>query len=114
MDIELFMHFKGLLLILCSGMHTVWAIYQSLFYQTSEAYREDLKSINGTEWEERFFKVVMYSGRGLLMFTIVMWYIGMMLGCFMAGWFLVRIVQKKNIYVSFFAYLHQHLNKTPI
>lgn len=75
-----------------------------LFYQTSKAYRDDLDSINQTEWQQRYFKIVMFSERGGLMFTIIMWYVGMMLGCFVAGWFLVRIVQKKNVYVSFFTY----------
>lgn len=91
----------GLLLLLCSGLHTVWAIYQMLFYHTSKVYRDDLKSINETDWRERYFRIVMFSERGGLMFTIIMWYVGMMLGCYVAGWFLVRIVQKKNVYVSF-------------
>lgn len=85
----------------------VWAIYQLLFYKTSEEYRDDLKTINETKWEDHFFKIVMFSERVALMFTIIMWYVGMMLGCFVAGWFLIRIVQKKNIYVSF---SHIHLS----
>lgn len=83
-------------------MHTVWAIYQVLFYETSDIYKKDLEHINTTKWREHFFKIVMYSERNGLMFTIVMWFVGVMLGCYVAGWFLVRVVQKRNIYVSWF------------
>lgn len=154
----------GLLLLLCSGLHTVWAIYQLLFYQTSEVYRYYLNysnplnhtnemnekiqttpatttatttattattaktatiatiattattatnlttptilsatnQANQLEWREGFFGVAMFEERVVLMLTIVLWYIGMILGCLVAGWFLVRVVQKKNVYVSFF------------
>lgn len=96
--------FLGLLLLFCGGMHTVWTIYQVVFYDTSEIYRSDLTELNVTllpsvkimeEVQARIF-----SHRGILTLTIVMWYVGIMLGCFASGWFLVRIVQKKNIYVS--------------
>lgn len=96
--------FIGLLLLLCSGLHTVWAIYQMLFYHTSKVYRDDLDKMNETEWERHYFKAVMIRGRVGLIFTIIMWYVGTMLGCFVAGWFLVRIVQKKNVYVSSFSF----------
>ncbi|XP_055322601.1 uncharacterized protein LOC129578299 [Sitodiplosis mosellana] len=88
----------GLLLVLCSGLHTVWAIYQVLFFKTSKEFRDDLSQINKTEWRERYFNDVMSSERVGLMFTIICWYVGMILGCFVAGWFLVRTVQKKNVY----------------
>lgn len=94
------LYILGLLLLFCGGMHTVWAIYQVLFYQTSEIYRRDLNEINDTNWREHFFKIVMFSERNGLRFTIIMWYIGVMLGCYVAGWYLVRVVQKKNVYVS--------------
>lgn len=47
------------------------------------------------------FQRWIYPNGVLLKLTIIMWYVGIMLGCFLAGWFLVRIVQKKNIYVSY-------------
>lgn len=48
---------------------------------------------------QSFHKWIFPSG-ALLKLTIIMWYVGIILGCFLAGWFLVRVVQKKNIYVS--------------
>lgn len=99
-----FVFFIGLLLLFCGGMHTIWTIYQVVFYDTSKIYRSDLRDLNATlvpsvkiieEVQARIF-----SQTGILGLTIVMWYVGIMLGCFASGWFLVRIVQKKNIYVS--------------
>lgn len=95
-----FSTFVGILLLFCGGMHTVWSIYQVLFYQTSEIYRRDLEHINETEWRDHFFAIVTFSERNGLMFTIIAWYVGVMIGCYAAGWFLVRVVQKRNIYVS--------------
>lgn len=81
-------------------MHTVWAIYQVLFHKTSELYREDLNKIDKKKWPERYFEVFMFSEKVGLMFTIVMWYIGMAVGCFVAGWYLIPHLQKRNVYVS--------------
>lgn len=97
---EMSLNVSGLLLLFCGGMHTVWAIYQVLFFQTSEIYRRDLNEINDTNYGEHFFKIVMFSEKNGLRFTIIMWYVGVMLGCYVAGWYLVRVVQKKNVYVS--------------
>lgn len=88
------------MLLLCGGLHTVWAIYQALFYETSEIYRNDLKKFNATKFEDRIFQRFMFSERYALIFTIIMWYVGVMIGCFVAGKYLVRMVQKRNIYVS--------------
>ncbi|XP_031620629.1 uncharacterized protein LOC116339104 [Contarinia nasturtii] len=91
----------GLLLIICSGMHTVWAIYQVLFYKTSRVYQANFNELIGfvNKNETHFFDVpYTFSDRGGLMFTIILWYIGMGLGSLLSGWLLVPNVQKKNIY----------------
>lgn len=104
--------FVGLLLLICGGMHTVWAIYQLVFYKTSEIYRSDLEHINKTEWREKYVAVVMFSEQNVLMLTVMMWYVGVLLGSYVAGWFLVRVVQKRNIYVSFVIFMDfNHLSK---
>lgn len=84
----------------CGGLHSVWAIYQVLFYETSELYREHLKKINATKFPDQMFERFMFSQRMGLLFTVIMWYVGVMIGCYVAGYYLVRVVQKKNIYVS--------------
>lgn len=90
----------GLMLLLCSGMHMVWAIYQVLFFETSEKYQKDANTTNETMPISGFIEKITFLHHAGLMFTIVMWFIGVMLGSFVAGWFLVRVVQKRNIYVS--------------
>lgn len=84
----------------CGGLHSVWAIYQVLFYETSERYRKHLEKINATRLANRIFERVMFSQRIGLIFTVIMWYVGVIIGCYAAGYYLVRVVQKKNIYVS--------------
>lgn len=159
--------FTGLLLFMCSGMHTVWAIYQVLFYSTSHLYKHDLEQLSASNETEAtteatvssmttastianhthhanktiilsakttaataavgdviistiasnahhedhlkkvnsFFKIMMISEYHELWLTIAFWFVGVMLGCYVAGWFLVRVVQKRNIYVSL---IHVH------
>lgn len=113
----------GLLLLSCGGMHTVWGIYQMVLYDSSKYFRKDVKNLNENEnstestnsteteknktsvshhhfWIVEEVRKWIYPHGFLLKLTIIMWYVGIMLGCFLAGWFLVRIVQKRNIYVS--------------
>lgn len=87
-------------MLICGGMHTVWTIYQVSYDKTSELYREDLSQVAKIKWPERYFEVFLLSGKGGLLFTILMWYFGMAIGCFISGWYLVPKIQKKNVYVS--------------
>lgn len=69
------------------------------------------KSGGGDHFE--FFKEIqkwIYPNGSLLKLTIIMWYVGIMLGVFVAGWFLIRVVQKKNIYVSY-TYHHYYYSE---
>lgn len=118
----------GLLLLFCGGMHTVWGIFQMVLYDSSKYFRDDVfrgddndnstssqnsTSSNATSsssvghqfWIVQEIRKWIYPHGFLLKLTIIMWYVGIMLGCFLAGWFLVRVVQKKNIYVS-----HYHID----
>lgn len=96
----------------CGGLHSVWAIYQVLYYETSERYRKHLEKIKPTKLVDKMLKRVIFSQRIGLIFTVIMWYVGVMIGCYVAGYYLVRVVQKKNIYVSncvFFSYYTLHI-----
>lgn len=92
----------GLLLLFCGGVHIVWAIYQVLGYETSCTFRDELIRLKKerSHTADKIFKMIVVSERIGLLLTVVMWYVGMMLGSFVAAWFLVPAVQKRNIYVS--------------
>lgn len=96
----------GLLLLSCGGMHTVWGIYQVVLFDSSRHFRADARQMNATlnissnYWIVEQVKRLIYPNGSAMKLTIIMWYVGIALGCFVAGWFLVRVVQKKNIYVS--------------
>lgn len=65
---------------------------------TVDIFRDEAIKTNATFIP--IFKKHPISERVYLIFTIVVWYIGMMLGSFLAAWYLVPVVQKRNIYVS--------------
>lgn len=101
-----FHSFIGLLLISCGGLHTVWAIFQVLYFDTSEKYRHNWQRIgekNSTNDTSRISELLQHLAfddlMGLL-FTVTIWYVGAIIGSFLAGWYLLPSVQKKNIYVS--------------
>lgn len=100
---------SGLFLLLTGGLHTVWGIYQLVMYDSSKYFRDDVargdenSTVAYQFWIVEKVRKWIYPHGSLLKLTIIMYYVGIMLGCFVAGWFLVRVVQKKNIYVSCFA-----------
>lgn len=105
----------GLLLLFCGGLHVVWAIYQVLGYETSYMFRDELNRLNkeNAHLADKIFNNVVFSKRMGLVLTVVMWYIGMMLGSFVAAWYLVPVVQKRNIYVSIHTKVHTLLPIIP-
>lgn len=98
--------FKGLLLISCGGLHTVWAIFQVLYFDTSEKYRRNWERIgesnntNDTNRITQLLQHIAFDNFMGLLFTVTIWYVGAIIGSFLAGWYLLPSVQKKNIYVS--------------
>lgn len=96
----------GLLLLSCGGLHTVWAIFQVLYFDTSEKYRHNWRRIgvsnhtNETNRVAALLQHIAFDDMMGLTFTVVIWYVGAIIGSFLAGWYLLPSVQKKNIYVS--------------
>lgn len=89
-----------MLLLSCGGLHIAWAISQVYAYDTVKNLGDEANKTNATRARVDIFKKHLISERAYLMFTIVMWYIGMMLGSIVAAWYFVPAVQKRNIYVS--------------
>lgn len=102
----IFIFSQGLLLISCGGLHTVWAIFQVLYFDTSEKYRRkwqrigESNSTNDTSRITELLQHVAFENLMGLLFTVTIWYVGAIIGSFLAGWYLLPSVQKKNIYVS--------------
>lgn len=84
----------------CGGLHIAWAISQVYAYDTVDILCDEANKMNATRVIDTILKNRLISERIYLILTIVMWYIGMMLGSFVAAWYLVPAVQKRNIYVS--------------
>lgn len=87
---------KAFILLWVSGLHVAWGIHQALFY--------DPYNIFGKRIECGKFDRV-YEEFGVL-FSIVSWYAGVMLGSAGVGYYLAPNVSKKMIYVSVTAHPH--------
>lgn len=75
-------------------------------------FRDELNRLDEQKHHlaDKIFKNVVFSQRMGLVFTVVMWYIGMMLGSFVAAWYLVPAIQKRNLYASIHAKVYTSLS----
>lgn len=86
----------GLLLLFCCGLHVVWAIFQFTFFKISTRYIESLDAMNSSVIN----KLTFHDSYGYLLVTISAWYFGIIIGCGIAGYYLLSTMRKRYIYVS--------------
>lgn len=86
-------------------MHTVWSIYQLVFFEDMKKIEQYVQGVtdksNKTDNSTHIPIIkLIFSNKFGLQFVIINYYVGVILGCLLAGYYLVPRMQKKSIYVS--------------